>query len=447
MTSAGSPSRRTGRLLGIALILSLALSTLACSRPRPADVLIVTIDTLRADHVGAYGFRRETSPVIDENAAAGALFETAYAPVGSTTPSHASIFTGRHPLSHGVTANGQSLSETIPTLPELAGAEGWTTAAFVSSQMASSRWGLTRGFSFVDEELEVVGGHGGSAVYRSPASTVDAALAWLEQQPVDGPPLLIWLHLFDPHSPYEPPAEHAALFPVEGKGPRAVARAAYAAEVHYSDAELGRFLEHFDQREGEPLIVVTSDHGEGLWDHGWPVHSRYVYEEELRVPLVLRWRDELEPGRRIQQPAALADLAPTLASLMRLDERDWEGLDLSPWLFEDAPPEPRRELLLMRPLHEEGRARKDVKGPGLCLRTGELKVFMAPEEGRLDLFDVEADPHERRDLASDRPLEAAAMARRCLQMAADLLRTAPDQEAEILSPEDLERLRSLGYLD
>ncbi len=430
-----------------ACLLLLALSALACSRPRPADVLIVTIDTLRADRVGAYGFHRETSPVIDGNAAEGVLFETAYAPVGSTTPSHASIFTGRHPLSHGVTANGQSLSEDIPTLPELASAEGWTTAAFVSSQMASSRWGLTRGFGFVDEELDVIGSHGGSAVYRTPASAVDAALSWLEKQPADGPPLLIWLHLFDPHSPYEPPAEHAALFPVEGKGPRAVARAAYAAEVHYSDAELGRFLRRLDEREGEPLIVLTSDHGEGLWDHGWPVHSRHVYEEEVRVPLVLRWRGELQPGRRIQQPAVLADVAPTLASVMRLESRNWEGLDLSPWLFEDTPPEPRREVLLMRPLDAAERARKDVKGPGLCLRVGELKLFTAPEEGRLELFDVEADRHERRNLASERPQEAAAMAARCLQIAADLLRSAPAGEDEILSPEDLERLRSLGYLD
>jgi arylsulfatase A-like enzyme len=429
-----------------ALLLLLGATGLACSSPRPADVLIVTIDTLRADHVGVYGHDRPTTPVLDALAAHGALFDTAYAPVGSTTPSHASLFTGRHPLSHGVTANGQSLPESIPTLAELARAEGWDTAAFVSSQMASSRWGLTRGFDFVDEELDQAGSHGGAAVFRSPASAVDAALAWLEARPIGGPPVFVWLHLFDPHSPYEPPPEHAALFPVQGTGPRAEGRAAYEGEVHYSDAELGRFLERFDARPGEPLVVATSDHGEGLWDHGWPVHSRTTYEEELRIPLILRWKERIPSGLRSAHPAALADLAPTIASLMDLESRDWEALDLSPWLLEGAAAEPRRELLLMRPLHPEGRSRKDEKGPGLALRSGELKVFTAPEEERLELFDVVADPHERRNLAAEREQEAKGLARSALQRAAALLRDAPGTAPEALSEEDLDRLRSLGYL-
>lgn len=432
-------------LLGLML---LALAGPACTRsdPGPADVLIVTIDTLRFDRVGAYGHSRDTTPTLDELAAQGTLFEWAYAPVGSTTPSHASLFTGRHPLSHGVTANGQALDPSIPTLAELARDGGWTTAAFVSSTMASSRWGLTRGFDFVDENVDQSGAAEGPAVFRSPTSVVDAALAWLESQTEDAAPLLVWLHLFDPHSPYTPPPEHAALFPVEGRGPRAEARAAYEAEVHYSDDELGRFLRAFEAREGEPLIVVTSDHGEGLWDHGWPLHSRTVYEEELRIPLILRWRDRLPAGARLEQPAALADLAPTVASLMGLPAHDWEALDLSPWILDGAEPQRRRELLLMRPLHPSSLQHDDEKSPGFALRTAELKVITAPLEDRLQLFDVVADPHERHDLAEKRPLEAQGLARHCLDLTGELAGRAPETEAQVLSPEDLERLRSLGYL-
>jgi choline-sulfatase len=414
----------------------------------PPDVLLIVVDTLRADHVGCYGHDRDTTPTLDQLAAGGTLFEVAYAPLGSTTPSLSTLFTGRSPISHGVVSNGKELPESLATLAETFQGAGYRTIGVASSHMAGSRWGLQQGFEIFDEEFPPDPEEPDARViYRSPRVAVDRAIELLSSSPTDRP-LFFWLHLFDPHSPYEPPAEHAALFPPRKKGRLAEVHANYEAEVHFSDEEIGRFLDALRRRSPEALIVAVADHGEGLMSHGYPLHSRYTFDEELRVPMIFHWPGRIAGGRRSLQPATLADVPLTLlglADLPKLPETD--GLDLGPWLEGSAPVQTERPLLLQRPMIAGGRKTFHEKGWGLGLRAGRWKSFEAPEEGNFQLYDLESDPREKRNLHDTESLQAKRMAALLRERLRPLLPKAPQGPETQLTPADLEALRSLGYLD
>jgi arylsulfatase A-like enzyme len=416
----------------------------------------VTIDTLRADHVGAYGGHPVT-PNLDALAAEGALFEVAYAPMGTTCPSHATLFTSRHPVGHGVLRNGLRLRDDELTLAERLRGHGFTTAAFVSAYPLKGRFGFRQGFDHYDDDFTgstptlprpVWEGEAVEGTFdRRGGDTVDRAVAWLSGR--DEGPLFVWVHLFDPHWPYLPPQEEVP--PSASSRPRRQReRLLYAAEVHYADAQVGRVVGAFRERarDPSPLIVVTSDHGEGLYDHGWRAHNRYLYEEEVRVPWVIHWQGQVSAGHRLSRPVHLVDVAPTLLGLLGLGAPDpgMEGVDLAGSLrgHMEAEAKAERPIWLQRPFYPEGRPNYDEIGSGFGLRLGRWKLIEAAREGRRELYDLEADPGENDDLALAEPERAEALATRL----ADWRRAHPMRiDAGDLDPEELEALRALGYVD
>ena len=273
------------------------------------NVLLVTIDTLRADALGAYGNPAGTSPWIDKLAAAGVRFDQARAHNVLTLPSHANILSGRYPFEHGVRDNaGFRFPGDAATLATLAREAGYRTAAFVSAAPLLSRFGLARGFDVYDDAFASRSGPRGFAVPERPAvETVAAASKWLHAD--DPRPYLLWVHVYDPHAPFRPPEPHASRF--RGKP--------YLGEVAATDEALRPLLEPLLEAgpAGRTLVVLTSDHGESLGEHGELTHGLFAYEATLRVPLVL-FAPRLLAPRVVEAPARHVDLLPTILDAVQL---------------------------------------------------------------------------------------------------------------------------------
>jgi arylsulfatase A-like enzyme len=309
-----------------------------------SSLVLITVDTLRADHVAAYGGPVAT-PALDRLAAEGVLVERAFTPTPTTGPAHASLFSGWYPWRHGVLDNAVVFAPEQATLAERLQGEGLETAAFVSSYILHPRFGFDRGFDryeFVATEGLVWRDEEHAEFYARAESTTEQALDWLEPVLERGRRFFLWVHYFDPHFPYAPP-EGFRLPPShrvdlrgkrvpEGVGGRAALAAlvrAYQGEVRYVDAEIGRLIETVRQHDpmGQTAIVVTSDHGEGLGDHGKLAHGTNLFEELVRIPLILR-APGLPAGARVSGPVQLEDLYPTLLSILGVAAGDdLDGVD------------------------------------------------------------------------------------------------------------------------
>lgn len=288
------------RTLAALLALLVASACGGDESARPRNVLVVTVDTVRADRLGCYGFAGARTPVIDRLAREGARFDSAWSHVPLTQPSHAALFTGRLPPELGIHDNGRAtLPPAVPTLAELLRARGLRTGAFVSAVVLERGFGLARGFDVYDDELARTAAHRGE---RPADATIDAALAWLDEAPEQ--PFFAWVHLYDPHEPYEPPAAFAA----SGAHP-------YDGEIAFADAQIGRLVATLERRGAldDTLVVVTSDHGEGLGEHGESTHGTLVFASTMRVPLVVRARG-IAPSVQ-SAPVGLCDVFPTVLEL------------------------------------------------------------------------------------------------------------------------------------
>jgi arylsulfatase A-like enzyme/Tfp pilus assembly protein PilF len=386
----------------------------------------VTIDTLRADHLGCYGYAGAATPVLDALSARGARFATAIAQVPLTTPSHASILTGLTPLRHGVRDNGDYvLPDAIPTLAEAFHDAGYRTAAFVSGFPLDRRFGLARGFDVYDDHLPHGDDRRRSAyVERRADLTTAAARSWLEDAPTA--PWFLWVHYFDPHSPYEPPPALAARF----------AGHPYDGEIAFVDAQLGALLGLLETkgRAARTLVLVTADHGESLGEHGEETHGVFVYDATLRVPWIMAGPG-IRPGLVPAVVARGIDVAPTLLDLAGAipPRAPMEGRSLGPALRGGTmPDEPAyAESLFARlrlgwaPLH--------------AWRTARFKLIDAP---RPELYALDADGGETRNRSTDEP-DVAERMRRDLRAA---LSARPPDAAADSGPDAAERLRALGYL-
>jgi arylsulfatase A-like enzyme len=450
---------------GAALLLAAALASTGCSRaPERPDVLLVTIDTLRADHCSAYGYARPTTPRLEELARRGVLFEAAYAPMATTAPSHATMFTGLLPLWHGLVKNGHVLSPRHRLLATALSEAGYRTHAVVGSFALDRRFGLAGGFADYDDRFSGRDpsvktpsweGHAVAAAFdRRADETRERAVEWLRangylerERPPGQAPFFLWVHFFDPHSPYDPPSAHRERFPPEGPHPLAAPIAAYDGEVHYADAQLGALVDALAaaERLDRTFTLVAADHGEGLMQHGHMEHGLHLYEEAVRVPLVAHWPAALAP-RRVAGPVQLADVAPTVAELAGLS---WavpagQGRSLAAALRGRDPGDPAREVLLQRRRYDEPLATgRVVKGQQYGLRSGRWKYIESREEGTFELYDLVADPREERNLLPSAPAEAAALPARL----ASVVRSAPPAAAaSAVGEEDARKLRSLGYV-
>ena len=351
-------------------------------------VIMISIDTLRADALGSYGNAASPSPNLDRFASQGVRFETCIAPSPLTLPSHATLLTGLHPLEHGLLINSQSsLSGSVATLAEILQAEGWKTGAVVSSAVLHHRYGLDRGFSnYSDDLFSGVLDHTETQAIASGnarAATL-AAIDWLSSQPPDER-LFLFLHYIDPHAPYDPPARFDRAFPDDG----------YLAEVAYTDNWIGR-LAGFLQENGllsGTLFVITADHGEARGQHGMQTHGYFLYDEVLRVPLIFAGGG-LPSGVVATNPVGLIDVVPTLLSSLNLPvPPDLSGRNI---LADLSASDPDRALVSVS--YEPALA--FGWSPLWSLWTRDEKLVLAP---RPEYFVRASDPDELDDLADTLP--------------------------------------------
>jgi arylsulfatase A-like enzyme len=452
-------------------LFALALAaTLACAPSleeegdeRP-NILLISLDTVRADYLGAYDSARLTSPEFDRLAEAGALFETAYSPMGTTAPAHASLFTSKSTLAHGLVRNGISLPDRELTLAEILASHGYDTAAFVSAYPVSTRLGFSQGFDHFDDSFDEA-----NATFRTEESeadrpwaglqvegafdrrggvTVAATLRWLKSRPKDRP-LFLWVHLFDAHLPYAPPDDFADLFTSRDQSRNERTRAHYKGEVRYVDFQLGRLVAAFDQLSGRasPLTVIVSDHGEGLLDHGYRAHNRTLYDEEVRVAMLFRWVGQIAP-RRFSQPVHLVDVAPTILGLLGIsdDSLTHDGLNMRSNLLGDEPLDPERPIWFQRPDYTNEKGKRSDTGPGFALRVGPWKLIEAHNDEPRELYNLRHDPKEQKDLSTTNVKRANQLSKMIKQWVHVEGAKAPEHALEI-SPDHQDALRALGYAE
>jgi arylsulfatase A-like enzyme len=457
----------------------LALGALACGgespelppAPRP-DIVLVSIDSLRPDHLGCYGYPRDTSPTIDRLASEGARFLQAVSTTSWTLPAHAALFTGLYDESHGLLRDGLRLSDEHVTLAEVLRGAGYHTAGFFGGPYLHPVFGLDQGFDTWQSSMTRLPDDASEAEVRA------EAIAGREtaQADVTGPrllrefrrwlgglaerPFFLFLHLWDVHYDYIPPSPFSELFDPDYEGSLSGAGfarnpaihagmprrdlehliALYDGEIRFTDDVLAEILGELDARDrlARTLVVVTADHGEEFFEHGGKAHRRTLFDEVVRVPLVLRWPDRIAAGQVIEDQVRLVDVMPTLLSLAGVPRpAETQGRDLSPLLAGRGLP-PAAALLSLH------RARRDLR----ALRTSQSKVVL-DGKGRSTFFDLARDPREQvpgpedgraltARLALAHELEQALAFRGGLG-ARGATRVSLDREMR-------ERLEALGYL-
>ncbi len=299
--------------LAIGFAVPLSFPLVSCHRNKPsargANLLLITVDTMRADRLGCYGGAGDTSPAIDRLAQQGWCFESIYSPVPLTLPAHASMFTGLLPVEHGVRDNSlYRLSGQCLTLAEVLKAQGYSTAAFVGAFVLDSRFGLSQGFDVYDDRLQSDGKKTGFVGERASSAVTDAALEWAATE--KGNPWFAWVHYYDPHYPYTPAPDIAVRFQDR----------LYEGEIASADAQVDRWMKYLRSAdlESRTLVVVTADHGEALNEHDEHTHGYLLYQTTMHVPLVIRHRS-LSAGRRIDVLGQLSDLPRTLLGLLEIE--------------------------------------------------------------------------------------------------------------------------------
>ncbi len=458
-----------------ALLVGVGAGTLA-RPPGPSDravpddppVLLITIDTLRRDHVSIYGEGRAHTPAIDGLAAEGITFLDAVTPQPETGPAHASMLTGLHPIVHGMLSNGHRLTRGYRTLPEILREEGYATAAFVSSFAVDSRTGLDQGFQIYEDDffpavrgfselsasslalrLLMAFGHPEDFPWlleRKGAETARLAARWIRANA--GGPWFAWVHFMEPHAPYEGPdakVDHRALLsqPDHVYTPEEIAelRRLYAGEVEEADRQVGVLLDTLDELglADKALVIVTADHGEQLGEHDIWFQHHGLYDESVRIPMVVRAPGLRPKTRQVEAQVRLNDVVATVLDWIKVDVP--EGID-SVDLLDYARGVRHRSLATTLYGRREA---SFSRGTLLGLRTGDVKYILDPDRGVEELYDLRSDPAESDNLAGDErfadPLERArGWVARWVRRGEETLPPSASAEAN-------ERLRALGYVE
>ncbi len=469
-------------------------------RPDAPNLLWVTIDTVRADRLSTYGGRAET-PAFQRVADGGVLFERAFAQIAVTGPSHTTMLTGTGPWTHGTLLNGIPVREDLPILPEILREHGYRSAAFVSAYVLDGELGYARGFDVYDDELGRFPGLGDLVFFRSVAmlrrhfdpdleverrgdATTDKALAWLAGRE---DPWFLWVHLFDPHGPYEPPApfdqryaqgvqaEVAGATPVldrydvapylraslDGVTSVPWVVAQYDGEISYSDHQLGRLLDALEAsgRLDRTLVVVNGDHGESLGEHEvWFDHGDDLYDPATWVPLAIQLPGGKHAGARVDDPVELLDLAPTILDLLGLPAAgSMEGRTLRDTIQGTGHRMQARGLCFDRPANEADRAAGRISKPTWRLASlrapSSLFVRRESPDHPDEYYDMDEDPSQSMSELEARLQDSdgaqlmgmlADQADRLMQgMGAELV----ERSTQELSSEAEEALRALGYIE
>jgi choline-sulfatase len=400
------------------------------------NVVLISLDTIRADRLHCYGDAGASTPGIDGLAERGVLFAQAAAPAPLTLPSHCSIMTGLYPTYHGVRLNGTTaLSQGQTTLAEVFSERGYQTGAFIGAFVLDGRWGLDQGFAVYDDQFDLKKfKHLDLAAVQRPGNEVmDAALEWLERH--KGDPFFSWIHLYDPHTPYDPPEPFRSQF--TSRGPAGL----YDGEIAFADRQVARLVAWLGRAglDERTIIVVVGDHGEGLGSHGEGTHGYFLYDYVVRVPFIVATPfDELR-GVRVDAQVSLVDVFPTVLALAGIDSNARvHGRSLLPLMFgREAPENVYAYSESMTPNLQYGwSALRSLRSP-------RYKLIQAP---RLELYDLQDDPGEATNLFTQHRAVAARMNRELERLVEETSRDAPEPEAANLDKETLERLASLGYV-
>lgn len=418
----------------------------------PANVLLITLDTTRADHLGLYGYARPTSPVLDLLAKESRVYERAYSTSSWTLPAHASLFTGLVPTTHGArkdpegelilsaeVATPESWTiyranaprEDVPTIAELFTAAGWSTGAIVGGPWMKRPFGLARGFQHYDDDDVVADGRRGSAI-------TERARAWLRGAKK---PFFLFLNYFDPHTPYGAPASYTKRVlegrpPPPGLSPDQKQALLYDAEIRYTDDQIGLLLNELRQAGlyDSSWIVVTADHGELLGEHGRTGHGLTLDEVLVRVPLIVKPPAGLWPPARIAEPVLLTDIMPMLLDAI--------GLPIPDGVQGTVPGRARGPIFAeVNPLPAESE-----DGDYQAWIEGDWKLLWN-SNGRHRLYDLGRDPGESRDLGPDEPARLAEMIDRMNRYVASLPKPDRTRPARPVDKDTAEALRSLGYVE
>jgi len=398
------------------------------------NVVLFTLDTLRADRVHCYGYEGVATPVLDALAAEGVRVADAVSVVPMTLPAHASIMTGDYPPRHGVRDNGTyRLTAHRETLATRLKAKGYSTAAFIAAFVLDRRYGLDRGFDVYDDAITPEqGAPGGEPLnpQRRGNVVVDSAARWLDAhgQAASDRPFFMWIHLFDPHTPYAPPEPFKTRY----------AQNPYDGEVAFLDQQIGRFVDRLRERGllDKTVIAIVGDHGEGLGDHGESTHSLLIYESTLSVPMIFHSPAIIRGGQVVDgRVAATIDVAPTLLDLLGLDAGGHDGESL---LERTKDPD--------RAVYAETLAPKLNHGwsPLYALRRGHDKYIDAPTP---EYYDLSADPGELHNLWAGDPGEMEVLAERLAELMESFDRIKHADGAEVKPDRDaIEKLAALGYV-
>ncbi len=393
-----------------AAAMALAVWGLGCHRNARPSLLLITIDTLRADHVGAYGSGRVKTPALDALAAAGIRFNSAYATAPLTLPSHVSMLSGLPPAAHTVRTNdGFRVPAGVPLVADRLRESGYKTAAFVGAAVLRRETGLARGFDMFDDDLN------GRAERRA-EDVATRALAWIG---TTGSPAFVWIHLYDPHLPYDPPAPHAR--------PNRL----YEGEIEYVDGVVSTVIARATDHFGDRLaVVVAADHGEGLGDHGEVSHGALLYESTVRVPLIVRLPEGRRAGTVEDRPVSVSGIAGALLELADLPSR------MAPSVLEPQENEPTvMETLYLR--------QQLGWSPLYAARSGDIKVIDAPDP---ELYNLERDHAEHQNAAAAHAGDLDRLRSRLRRELAAAAASAAEPERADADPARSQQLASLGYV-
>jgi len=452
-----------GAVLLWALCLAAALPVLCgCSRDagRARNVILVSLDTLRADRLSCYGYERETSPFLDGFAESGTLFETTVAQSPWTLPSHATMLTGRFPHRNGVVSEARTLAPEVPTLATVLCDQGMITGAIVNSHWLSKEQGLMNGFLTYTSFKTLEGNKG--------KSITDRAIAWLDRY--SAKPFFLFVHYYDVHSSYEPEPAYRDLFTGKYGGladgstlqlinvrggaleynAEDIAHVSdlYDAEIRQLDDQIARLFAHISELglDENTCVVITADHGEEFMEHGNVLHGRTMYGEVLDVPLIMRGPG-IPTGKRVKEIAMLADIMPTVlgrlglgggksgADLVSLDGVGLDGIDLIAAMAADSPAEQRLGFAESDWQNE----RPDIKR---MVRSDRFKLCYNWFTGERELYDLENDPNEQRNIINENPGLADELMKRLEEL---MTGRRKGGVTEPRSQEDIEQLKKLGY--
>lgn len=444
-----------GLYTGLASTLSPVLWVSGCRKDvtkKITNLILISIDTLRADHLGCYGYGRPTSPVMDIIASQGLLFSDMTAPSPWTLPSHGSLLTGLYPNRHGLKSHDKKMPESVKTLAEILGSNGFATAAIVNSHNLSKRYGLSRGFRDFLYILE--------QTYLAPPSLIEPrAIKWLSKNRQE--PFFLFLHFFDVHSDYcsLPKYEKQLLRPYQGDADGSTSQLKdfregkvsmdhkdiehvidlYDAGIRQIDDGIFRLFNNFEY-EGlldNTLVVITSDHGEEFLEHGSVLHGRTHYQEVIQVPMLIRGPG-IPRSKKIQAPVSLVDFVPTILSLLDIScPPNLDGMDISSlWKKPDAK-YPTRFIFSEA---DHNNINHDIKR---AVRHPRYKLHYDIMTDQKTLFDLIKDPKEKTDIYS----EKAALADSLFRVLEEHLKVEETGKVlEPLKPQEIEMLKSLGYL-